>query len=179
MNLCFEGIIGRIVHFIMRLLFKDKTILNKLVMNHPWLEKWGIIGEIDGRTITDPVVLKNRAFGKSSFFPSVLEIVIDKENSLPDNIGKKTDAIFFVDYPKMVFNVCFSCARSRPCGRGRYADPTSIWFNVFMGYYSINVPAKLWPRPFGYTSAEGARSFNIADVLKIVKSDWNYFSNYM
>jgi hypothetical protein len=64
---------------------------------------------------------------------------------------------------------------------GRYTDPRSLWFNVFFGYYQIDVPIAQWKnRPFGYASDDGFGSaIEAEDLVRLGKADWNWFSNWM
>jgi hypothetical protein len=63
---------------------------------------------------------------------------------------------------------------------GLYTDPESIWFNIFFGYYQLDAPKREWSRPFGYRSADGiASEIEAEDVVRLGKSDWNWFSNWM
>ncbi|MDH4200783.1 MAG: hypothetical protein OEV66_10430 [Spirochaetia bacterium] len=80
----------------------------------------------------------------------------------------------FPDTPPFTFNVSFSCADPKTRS---YTNPDSHWFNVFFGYYEIDALAKDWKRPFGYES--NSSTVKIDEVLRLGKSDWNYFSNYM
>jgi len=106
---------------------------------------------------------------------TILRINVDNKGGAPADVGSLVKKRFFTDSPGFVFNVCFS----RGPGNS-YCDPQSIWFNVFSGYYQIDVPRMAWGRPFGYRLVEGcAPVVNFDDVLRIGKADWNYFSNYM
>lgn len=80
-------------------------------------------------------------------------------------------------YPPLLFNVCFACgAPEGPTRVGLYGDPRSRWFNVFLGYYQLDVLANAASSPFGYdTNGDVVKD----QVLRIGKSDWNYFSNWM
>jgi len=139
-----------------------------------------IVGDVDDRIFVHPLTLNDKRFGKSTRYPAALEIIIDKKGYKPIRAGKMADEIFFADLPRLWFNVCFSCGRPRFLGKGRYTDPRSHWFNVFFGYYQIDAACDEWDRPFGYKefSAEH-RVPEPTDFLRIGKSDWNYFSNYM
>ena len=119
-------------------------------------------------------------FGPGSDFPAVLEIQVTDRRVRPLGVGEIVDEIYFPGSPPVIFNVCFSCAKPDLAGRSAYADPTSHWFNVFFGFYEIDVSAARWGRPFGFTEAELApQSVCVDDLLKIGKADWNYFSNWM
>lgn len=144
-----------------------------------YLFKIPLIGEINDRFLYSPPSLIDKSFGETTRFPSVLEIYIDKNASKPIDIGKLTHEILFKDYPTMVFNVCFSCSRPHFwTNKSNYANPRSHWFNVFFGFYEINAPQSKWNRPFGFISGDSAE-LNKADLIKLAKADWNYFSNYM
>jgi hypothetical protein len=137
------------------------------------------VGEIDNRFFVNQVKVDDPRFGESGSPPSVLEIVVDDRSISPGGVGRLVKRHFFPTEGKLVFNVAFSCGKPTLC-RGRYADPASIWFNVFFGYYQIDVPRSTWTRPFGYEPAvDGRATLRPLDILKIGKADWNYFSNYM
>jgi hypothetical protein len=143
------------------------------------LAKVPAVGEIDNRIFVNQVKVDDPRFGESGSPPSVLEIIVDDAGISPGGVGRLVERHYFRDEGKLVFNVAFACGRPTLC-RGRYADPTSIWFNVFFGYYQIDVPRSEWSRPFGYEPAtRGHANLRTRDILKIGKADWNYFSNYM
>jgi len=118
-----------------------------------------------------------------------------------DHVGSIVKKTFFAQYPGFRFNVCFSVGPMEPASeplafvlgapvlrdllpqglgaRGTYGDPTSIWFNVFAGYYQLDAPKPAWSRPFGYEVGGGKPTIRAEDVVPIGKADWNYFSNYM
>lgn len=136
------------------------------------------VGEIDKRFFVAPPSLPTEEFGKTTHLPTVLEIVVSEERTWPLDIGEKVDGVFFRDDPPIVFNVSFSCAKPTLLRGGDYANPESIWFNVFFGYYEIDVPVGPWTRPFGFEDDRGLEPcWN--DLLRIGKSDWNYFSNFV
>jgi hypothetical protein len=54
----------------------------------------------------------------------------------------------------------------------------SHWFNVFFGFYEIDVDIDKWNRPFGYKDFK-SNELEFNDLFKIGKSDWNFFSNYI
>jgi len=138
-----------------------------------------LVGEIRGRYKVEPAVIEDPRFGNSSEYPQVLEIIVSDEEQWPLGVGKIVNEIFFDRDPRIVFNVCFSCSRSEK-GRSDYANPESHWFNVFFGFYEIDVPEEEWGRPFGFKTADEEKwEVEFADLLRIGKSDWNYFSNYM
>jgi hypothetical protein len=139
-------------------------------------ERTELIGEVDGIFFTEPIYINDPIFGKSTYYPSVLEIKVQKKrgSKLLDEVGKIVRKKYF-DFD-FIFNVCFSCARPNIFGNDRYGDPYSIWFNVFLGYYQIDIPSSQRSYPFGFNSD---RTINPEEILKIGKSDWNYFSNFL
>jgi len=146
--------------------------------------KLPLVGEIGGRYFSPPLKIENTAkFGKSFAMPSVLKIVIDERHPIPGEVGKLVNDRFFKDEDTLFFNVSFACGKGGLFEKGTYTDPLSHWFNVFFGYYEINAviasenDGKGWPRPFGYEREGGDICF--MDLIKIGKSDWNYFSNRM
>lgn len=139
-----------------------------------------LVGEIKGRYKAVPAVITGDPFGESSAEPQVLEIIVSDEEQWPLGVGKIVNEIFYDKAPPIIFNVCFSCHRPDESGRSKYADPTSHWFNVFFGFYEIDVPASEWGRPFGFkTDDEENWEVEFDDLVRIGKADWNYFSNYM
>jgi len=141
------------------------------------LEGLPLTGDVDGRVAVPVAKVDDHRFGQSAGVPFVLEIDVDRVNKEPANVGHKVDEVFFQHYPPLLFNVCFSCgAPQGACRVGLYGDPRSRWFNVFFGYYQLDVRVRESPSPFGY-DVNG--EVNKQDVLRIGKSDWNYFSNWM
>jgi hypothetical protein len=144
------------------------------------LRRLPLVGEIDGRFEVVPAVIDDPVFGQSTHLPTVLEIVVSEKRRWPLRVGKLVNEKFFDAFGPIIFNVCFSCHHPDPLGRSDYADPTSHWFNVFFGFYEIDVPRSAWDRPFGFKSADrDAPEIEFDDLERIGKSDWNYFSNYI
>jgi hypothetical protein len=142
-----------------------------------WL-KLPLVGDVDNKFRAPEAVVNDPRFGQSEGVPFVMEIAVDGERSIPAGVGQKVDNVFFKEAPKLLFNVSFACGKPKGlCRTGIYGDPRSIWFNVFFGYYQIDVSARAWGRPFGY-EADGV-TVCWDDVLRIGKSDWNYFSNWL
>ena len=140
---------------------------------------WPLFGEIATQTKVTPPKVDDSRFGESGSPPGVLEIKVDRKSRSPGGVGRKVKDIFFPNDGDLIFNVVFACGEPGLC-RGRYADPTSIWFNVFFGYYQLDVPRSQWQRPFGYDLVPGQPAkVRKLDILRIGKADWNYFSNYM
>lgn len=174
------------------------------------LDGWSLLfdptpGEVAGSPIAHPPVVKSVKYGDSKFtepIPCVMRLHVDELERHLTPVGRMVRQTFFRAYPDFVFNVvaCVGADRQQDDRRqadaaradgdaerekdelpvGVYGDPTSIWFNVFFGYYQIDAPKPAWNRPFGYESAAGVRAkVAFEDVVRLGKSDWNYFSNWM
>jgi hypothetical protein len=151
----------------------------RFLTRHLRLPGWiPLLGNIDGRYLSPPVTVWFD--GRRSMSAPTLKIVIDglEKTTSPGALQPVSEKLFD-GRPRFVFNVCFSCGRGAT--HGVYADPESIWFNVFFGYYQIDVPKELWGRPFGYLdSAIGATpQIRGLDLVTIGEADWNYFSNFL
>jgi hypothetical protein len=138
------------------------------------------LGAVDGNTFGDSVRLSDPRFGSSKSPNVVVRIEIDEHGKEPPaGVGRIVKQTFFAGAPPFTFNVSFACGAPGPGGQGTYTDPKSIWFNVFMGYYEIDVPKATWGRPFGYRFDGAEVRVVLGDLVRIGKSDWNYFSNYV
>jgi hypothetical protein len=105
--------------------------------------------------------------------------VEDRHRHLAD-VGRVVKQALWAEYPDWVFNTVACVGEFDEEGRGSYGDPTSPWFNVFLGYYQIDAPKPEWDRPFAYESPRGAASrVRFDEIIRLGKSDWNYFSNWM
>jgi hypothetical protein len=141
---------------------------------------WPLVGEIGDRFLVEPPHLATKRFGESTHLPTVLEIYVGHDPPKMFPVGELVHARFFEIEKPVVFNVSFSCAKPSLLRGGDYANPESIWFNVFFGFYEIDARCSEWSRPFGFQSANpGALDLEFNDLLRIGKSDWNYFSNYV
>jgi hypothetical protein len=117
---------------------------------------------------------------KTESLTSALKIeVAPNSTGFPGGIGKIVHKALFASYPRFTFKVNFACADADLLGKSDYANPVSIWYNVFLGYYEIDVPKALWGRPFGYASANPNAPLRYDDLLRLGKSDWNHFSNQL
>ena len=127
-----------------------------------------------------PVV--NSKWGPSgTSAPGVTRIHVDENPRQLTDVGRMVKNQLFADYPPFTFNT-LACCGQVPVGKpGVYSDPTSIWFNVFFGIYQLDAAkADGWNRPFGYESAAGvSAAIHGEDIVRLGKSDWNWFSNYM
>jgi hypothetical protein len=137
-----------------------------------------MVGDVKGKVFVQAADFDRPPFGKSRAFPTVLEIVVDDDRSRPPaDVGRLAKRALFPDDPRFLFNVVFSCGDPGPFEKGLYTDPSSIWFNVFFGYYELDAPCALWGRPLGYRSSAPDAQVEFADIVRIGKADWNYFSN--
>lgn len=140
-----------------------------------------LLGDIDGRFFPPPVEVSFR--GERSMSAPTLEITVDgrARAAVPDALVPVTE--LFPENQKFVFNVSFSCGSGER--HGLYGDPQSIWFNVFFGYYQIDVLKADWERPFAYervaSGPPGAETFAVRprELLALGSADWNYFSNFL
>jgi hypothetical protein len=137
-----------------------------------------LLGEIDGKTKVPAARITSREFGVSSGLDMAVEIRVHDKKEIPDGVGQIVKRKLFSDRD-LIFNVCFSCGKGGVIKKGLYTDPCSHWFNVFFGYYEIDVPAAKWGRPFGYDLKNGNLSINFDDMCRIGIADWNWFSNYL
>jgi len=138
-------------------------------------------GSIDGHMLAYAPVINDPEFGDSSVkkVPFVLRILVQDEQigTDPVHIGKLGKDMVFPEYPRFQFNVAASVGESTSNG-GVYGDPSSIWFNVFLGFYEIVAKEKDgWTRPFGYE--EDGTTINKEDFARLFCVDWNLFSAFM
>jgi hypothetical protein len=164
-----------------RVIYWFLGLLARLARWIPRLKLPGFIplaGDIDGRVWAPAVDFRGgKHFGRSMTIPAILEIHIDGvQGTTSPAVLAPVARRLFPSYPPFVFNVSFACGRSPAFRPGVYADPRSPWFNVFVGYYQVDVPRSSWNRPFGY-DLDG--KLVIDDLARLGEADWNYFSNYM
>lgn len=129
----------------------------------------------------DPPQVDDPRFGKSRMSSkNVTRFFAEDRKRLIADVGRVVKAALWDDHPDWVFNTVACVGPHDDEGRGSYSDPTSVWFNVFLGYYQIDAPKPDWKRPFGYKHAKGMSSeVDYAEIVRLGKSDWNYFSNWM
>jgi hypothetical protein len=138
-------------------------------------------GSVGGSTKPDPPAVADERFGRSRMSSRNVTrfFVEDRKRHLAD-VGRVVKGTLWDDYPDWVFNTVACVGEFDEQGRGSYGDPTSGWFNVFLGYYQIDAPKPDWDRPFAYEAARGAASrVRFDEIIRLGKSDWNYFSNWM
>lgn len=144
------------------------------------IRKAPLVGEVENELLVHGADFADPEFGESRAMPTVLEIVVDDDAERPPaNVGALVKRALFPHEGRLIFNVAFSCGDPGLFGRGLYTDPRSIWFNVFFGYYEIDVPRPAWSRPFGYRLEGEREQIRFDDVVRIGKADWNYFSNHV
>jgi len=139
------------------------------------------VGQIaDSPAVIEPVIDDQR-FGRSQLCtPTVLRIFVDPRDRAIADVGQIVNERMFSGYPPFVFNTVACVGGVEQGARGLYTDPSSIWFNVFFGYYQLDCQKEDWQRPFGYRSAAGVDSeIEAEDIFRLGKSDWNWFSNWM
>ena len=149
------------------------------------------IGEVGGDRLAHPPRISHPRFGRSmSWVPTIARFRVDTANRAVTNVGSIVKPKFFPHLPDFVFNVCFAVGHPSlrapqlpdlPPLSFPYGDPTSIWFNVFVGYYQLDAPKSGWTRPFAYVPGSDAKFTRIEfdDIVRLGKADWNYFSNYL
>ncbi len=157
----------------------------------PWRRLWGgkdrellrcdpCIGSVGCSTAAHPPEVDDASFGRSQpCTPSILRIHVDDGKRELCDVGSMVKHFIFPEHPPFVFNTV-ACVGAFPAGgAGKYTDPESIWFNVFLGYYQIDCAKSDWERPFGYRTADGSLSQpEPEDLARLGKSDWNWFSNW-
>lgn len=142
------------------------------------IEKVVPVAQINDKIILNVPKVDDPKIGKSKSAPFALRINVGPNaTGFPAGIGKVVHNALFSAYPRFVFKVAFAAAETDLLGRGNYANPASIWYNVFFGFYEIVVPAKAWGRPFGYADATSSAKVRFEDIVRIGKADWNHFSN--
>ncbi|MBS2032690.1 MAG: hypothetical protein JST54_32750 [Deltaproteobacteria bacterium] len=141
-----------------------------------------VLGDVDHHYLEQEPSVSDPKIGKSHAFPAALRIVVSGDALGPMHyIGRTAHNALFAQpaYPEFAFKVVFASADTSFFGNSDYANPASIWCNVFFGYYEIDAPTRLWTRPFGYQSASPDSPVALEDIVRIGKADWNYFSNHM
>ena len=143
---------------------------------HPWAD----LGQVNHHYVVTTPLIDDREFGKSSGAPVALRIPVgnDAAGDL-GYVGRLVHQELFTNYPSFDFTVAFASAHVDFWGHSEYADPASIWYNVFFGFYEIDAPVDTWSRPFGYAGPKEDAAPVPDDVVLIGKADWNFFSNHL
>jgi hypothetical protein len=138
------------------------------------------LGAVGGQLEAHPPIVDDPTYGQSrSIVPTITRIPVDTVQRVGTPVGAMVKRSLFQDLPDFLFNVCFSVGPFKPLFPGAYGDPTSIWFNVFTGYYELDCPKPAWTRPIGYNLSTTGPTLNFDDLQRIAKADWNLFSNWM
>ena len=138
------------------------------------IARYAPVAGVVGRTpVPDPPAVDDPEFGRSRpTATGVTRLFVDDEDRLLTDVGRKARARLWAGRPGFVFNTV-ACV-------GGYVDPDSPWFNIFLGYYQIDVDKREWRRPFGYRAAKGTDAeVDFEDIVRLGKTDWNWFSNWM
>lgn len=138
------------------------------------------LGELASSTAVWPPQVDDSSFGQSQLCtPSILRIHVEDRHRDLCRVGRAVKAEMFPDHQPFVFNTVACVGAFGAGGPGLYPDPASIWFNVFLGYYQLDCLKSSWSRPFGYQEARGRASTpEPEDLVRLGKSDWNWFSNW-
>jgi hypothetical protein len=143
---------------------------------HPLVDR----GHIDHHFVVQAPHIDDPEFGKSSGTPVVLRIPVGPQGTGDlGYVGRLAHAELFSDLPAFDFNVAFASAHVSLSGDSAYADPRSIWYNAFFGFYEIDAPMAKWSRPFGYDGPGPDAKVVAREVERIGRADWNYFSNHL
>lgn len=140
------------------------------------------VGLVAGEPTGHPPVLVSTQWGPSgTSAPGVTRIHIDDQQRQLTDVGSIVKAEMFEAYSPFMFNTLACCGQVPQGQPGVYSDPDSIWFNVFFGVYQLDCAfADGWTRPFGYESDAGVTSVvRGEDLVRLGKSDWNWFSNFL
>jgi hypothetical protein len=159
-------------------------LVRQLAVNFPAMQPdrfLKLAGSVDGYGWAPVVSISGREFGRSMSIPAIERIHVDGKVGMtsPHELAPVATTLF-AGFEPFDFNVSFACGKSRWLRPGPYGNPNSPWFNVFFGYYELDVDARLWGRPFGYSvGPDGAFRVSLDDLTRLIHADWNYFSNYM
>ncbi len=139
------------------------------------------LGAINGSYFRAPPRVDDPRIGRSSGLPIALEFrIADDSTGFPGGIGKVVHRALFPGVPDFSVHIKFACARPSLLGRSDFANPGSIWYNVFIGYYQVEVDQEQWGRPFGYdVDAEGEGTLRVEEMARLVRADWNLLSNHL
>jgi hypothetical protein len=129
-------------------------------------------GAINNRWLRAPPEVDDPVIGRSRGIPFAMRFRISPEaTGFPGGIGRIAHDALFSGRPGLTFNVCYAC------GPQGYADPRSIWHDVFFGCFQVDVVQEEWGRPFAYDDG-GSRVLR-EELARLVKADWNHLSNQL
>jgi hypothetical protein len=137
------------------------------------------LGAINGSYLRAPPQIDDPRIGRSRGLPFALEFRIGEgETGFPGGIGRVVHRALFPGAPDFAVHIKFACARPGLLGQSDFANPASIWYNVFVGYYQVEVDQEAWGRPFGYDlDAEGHGELRLEEIARLVRADWDHISN--
>jgi hypothetical protein len=144
------------------------------------------VGQIGGgahpEDAHDPELESDSKYQSRLCSPEVLRFHVSEKRRLMGRVARIVRKEMFPSprYGDFVFNTVASVGAPDDQNLGTYTNPNSPWFNVFLGYYQIDVSIEQWGRPFGYRDDAGVESeIEFEDIVRLGKSDWNWFSNWM
>jgi hypothetical protein len=139
------------------------------------------LGAINGSYLRAPPRIDDPRIGRSSGLPIALEFRIGEDSvGFPGGIGRIVHRELFPGAPDFSVHIKFACAKPDFLGRSDFANPRSIWYNVFVGYYQVEVDQEEWGRPFGYDlDADGDATPRLEEMARLVRADWNHLSNQL
>lgn len=133
------------------------------------------IGEINGKYFVEIKGINDNVFGRTRESVGVYEIEVkDKPKVL--KVGKIIKDMMFSDYPDFLLNIIATSAYVNEKGISDYANPLSHWYNVFYGFYEINVPVDKVSSAYGFDVNGNVIPM---DIIKIGLCDWNLVTAYM
>ena len=137
------------------------------------------VGAINGSYLRAPPRIDDPRIGRSSGIPVALAFRIGEDcTGFPGGIGRVVHRELFPETPAFSVHIKFACAKTDLLGRSDFANPRSIWYNVFVGYYQVEVAQEEWGRPFGYDlDADGNGTLRLDEMARLVRADWNHLSN--
>jgi hypothetical protein len=127
---------------------------------------------IQGSYITQIKGFNDTKFGRSRDNNATVTINVSDN----DDIGKLLKELMFKNYPDFYLNIIASSAVVDQNGISDYANPVSQWFNVFYGFYEIDIPISDRSLPYGFDSSGIVIPL---DIIRIGLCDWNMLSSYM
>ena len=137
------------------------------------------VGSVHGKRLPRAPRVDDPRLGRSKGLPIAMRFRLDEDaTGFPAGIGRAAHRALFSGQPGLTVHVVFACAAPDLLGRSAFADPRSAWFDVFFGYYEVEVDAAAWGRPFAYDrDAAGRLTLRLEELARLVRADWNYLSN--